>query len=98
TVLEDLYDRLGKTRWPDEVEGAQWNYGADLTFVRRLVEHWRNRFDWRRQEREINGYPQFLAKIEGEALHFVHVRGEGETPIPLLLANGWPSCFYELLP
>lgn len=97
-VLEDLYDRLSHTRWPDEPAGSDWNYGTHLGFMKRLVSHWRERFDWRAHEKAINAHPHFLTRVEGEALHFVHVRGQGENPTPLLVANGWPSNFYELLP
>ena len=97
-VLKDLKARLGQTRWPDEVAGAEWNYGANLEFMRRLLDHWQHRFDWRVQEQALNEFPQFQTAIGDENLHFVHVRGAGEHAIPLLLVNGWPSNFYELLP
>ncbi|MGC9952968.1 MAG: epoxide hydrolase family protein [Rhizomicrobium sp.] len=95
--LDDLRDRLGRTRFPDAVEGAGWDYGCDLDFLRRFVAYWRDRFDWRAQEAALNAVPQFRAVIQGEGVHFVHVRGEGGRRVPLLLANGWPSCFVELL-
>jgi pimeloyl-ACP methyl ester carboxylesterase len=97
-VLQELRERLSRTRWPDEIEGSRWSYGADLAFLRRLAEYWANQFDWRSQEAAINQIPHFQTTIEGENLHFFHVRGMGERSPPLLLVNGWPSNFYELLP
>jgi pimeloyl-ACP methyl ester carboxylesterase len=66
--------------------------------MRELVEWWRTRFDWRAQEAAINRFPQFRVTLDGIGLHFVHVRGKGPAPLPLILTNGWPSTFYELLP
>ena len=97
-ALSDLRDRLARTRWPDEVEGAGWDYGTSLPYLRELVEHWRERFDWRAQERRLNALHHFRAEVDGLRLHFVHERGRGPRPIPLLLLHGWPSTFWQLAP
>lgn len=96
--LDDLKARLAQTRFPDEVEDAGWDYGTSIPFLRRLVEHWSDRFDWRAADARLNGFAQFTTEIDGETIHFVHVRGAGADPTPVLLANGWPSNFVELLP
>jgi pimeloyl-ACP methyl ester carboxylesterase len=98
TTLADLRERLARTRWPDEVAGAGWAYGASLAAMRDLVEHWRARFDWRERERAINAFAHYRAEVDGFGVHVVHARGRGPDPIPLLITHGWPSCFYEMLP
>ncbi|MFA6954663.1 MAG: epoxide hydrolase family protein [Thermoanaerobaculia bacterium] len=95
-ALADLRDRLARTRWPDEVDGAGWDYGANLAYMRELVDYWLERFDWRAEERWLNELPQFRTTIDGQLVHFVHARGVGPAPLPLVVTHGWPSCFAEL--
>ena len=97
-VLVDLRERLARTRWPDELEGAGWEYGVPLSYMRELAEYWRDGFDWRAQEEWINSFANYRAEVGGMAVHFVHERGRGPAPTPLLLLHGWPSTFYEMLP
>ena len=97
-TLDDLRERLGRTRWPDEVEGAGWDYGTSLAYLRDVVEYWRTRFDWRREERAMNALPHFRADVDGLGIHFIHARGRGPAPLPLLVTHGWPSSFVEMLP
>ncbi|MDB5562564.1 MAG: Epoxide hydrolase domain protein [Hyphomicrobiales bacterium] len=96
--LSDLHARLAQTRFPEGVEDAGWDYGTDLNFLRKLVAYWGEDFDWRAAERALNGYPQFTTDIDGVRLHIVHAKAQGGTATPLLLLNGWPSNFVELLP
>jgi microsomal epoxide hydrolase len=95
-MLEDLRNRLRNTRWPDEVEGAGWDYGTPLSFLRDLVEYWLDDYDWEKERLELNRLPQFRTEIEGHLIHFVHVRGKGPAPLPLVLTSGWPSSFAEM--
>jgi pimeloyl-ACP methyl ester carboxylesterase len=95
-VLEDLSKRLARTRWPDQVEGADWDYGTELSYLRGLVDYWLTGFDWRRQEGVLNQLPQFRAKIDGLDIHFVYIRGTGPASFPLILTHGWPSSFFEM--
>ena len=100
-VLDDLRDRLARTRWPDEVPDSGWRYGASLAFLQRLTDHWREGFDWRAQEAELNAFDQFRVPLGGIDLHFIHQQGAGPDPIPLLLLHGWPGSvweFHELIP
>jgi pimeloyl-ACP methyl ester carboxylesterase len=97
-TLADLRERLGRTRWLDELDGTGWEDGTSPAFMRELLEWWRTGFDWRAQEAAINRYPHFRATVDGVALHFLHLRGRGPAPLPLLLSHGWPSSFLELLP
>jgi pimeloyl-ACP methyl ester carboxylesterase len=96
--LADLKARLSATRFPRALEGVGWDYGTEDGFLRRFVDYWGKAYDWRAAEARLNAFPQFLEVIGGETVHFVHVRGRGETNVPLLLTNGWPSNFVELLP
>ena len=96
SVLDDLQRRLASVRWPDAVEGAGWEYGSDLDYVRELVAHWRDVYDWRAIEKRLNQLPQYRTEIDGFGIHFVHAPGRGPAPIPLLLNHGWPSSFYEM--
>jgi pimeloyl-ACP methyl ester carboxylesterase len=97
-AVADLRSRLAHTRFPDAVEGAGWDYGTDPRFLEKLVAHWAERFDFAAEEKRLAGFAQFTVEIDGETVHYVHVRGEGGTRTPILLTNGWPSNFVELLP
>jgi len=100
-LLRDLRERLSRTRWPDEVPGSEWKYGSSLAFMRRLTKYWRDGFDWRAQESRLNAFDQFRVPIEGIDIHFIHQRGVGPDPMPLLLVHGWPGSvweFHELIP
>lgn len=96
-VLDDLATRLARPRWPDEVEGANWDYGVNLEYLQELVGYWRAGFDWREQERALNTWQQYHAEIDGLRIHFLYERGKGPQPLPLLLTHGWPSAFTEML-
>lgn len=93
--LDDLSDRLARTRWSSDFANDDWRYGTNGAYLRQLVEYWQHGFDWRAQERAMNQLPQFRTVIEGVPIHFVHVRGRGPAPIPLLLGHGWPWTFWD---
>ncbi|MFB4276405.1 epoxide hydrolase family protein [Nonomuraea sp. MTCD27] len=99
-AVDDLRTRLGRVRWPDEINDAAWGWGVDGSYLRHVVEEWA-RFDWHRKAAELNEIPQFMADVEGHRLHFVHIVGAPETPgharLPLLLLHGWPGSFVEML-
>lgn len=95
-LVEDLHDRLRRTRWPDEIDNADWQRGTSREFLEELVRYWRDDFDWRAVEAKLNELPHFRTEIDGLAIHFVHLRGEGTAPLPLIATHGWPSTFVEL--
>ena len=95
-TLDDLRERIARTRWPDAISGSGWDYGTNLDYLRELLAYWRNGFDWRAQERKLNSLPHFIADVDGLDLHFVHERGRGPDPTPLLVLHGWPSTFFEM--
>jgi pimeloyl-ACP methyl ester carboxylesterase len=94
--LQELRSRLRTARWPKRVDGEGWSDGTDLQFLQRFTEYWLNKFDWRAQERRLNGLPQFMATLGGQEIHFVHQRGSGLAPLPLILTHGWPGSFAEM--
>ena len=96
-VLTDLRNRLRATRWPDEIQDADWDYGSNLAYTRELCEYWADEFDWRAREEMINSFPHFRADIDGLGVHFIHLRGAGPNPLPLIITHGWPSTFAEML-
>ena len=96
-VLTDLRERLKRTRWPDEIPGSGWDYGSNLAYVKELVDYWIEEFDWRKQEEVINGYSQYIAEVDGLDVHYIHERGKGPDPLPLLLIHGWPGSIVEFL-
>jgi pimeloyl-ACP methyl ester carboxylesterase len=98
SVLDDLRDRIRRTRWPGQVSGIGWDQGVELDYLRGLLAYWADGFDWRAQERRLNGYAQFRTRIEGVPIHFVHERARRGSGIPLILSHGWPSSYVELLP
>ena len=95
-VLSDLRQRLQRTRWPGELEAAGWDLGTPQGYLRELCNYWAGDFDWRAQERRLNDYPHFKVEIDGLRIHFIHVRGKGPNPRPMVLTHGWPSTFVEL--
>ena len=94
-VIDDLHTRLARTRWPDSVPGAGWSHGTDPQWLAALVEYWRNGYDWRAHEAQLNSLPQYRVALDGIDLHYVHVPAVGPAPRTLLLLNGWPSSFAE---
>lgn len=93
--IEELRFRLSRTRWPDALPGVGWTQGTDRPFMEALVRRWHDDYDWRTHERYLNGFTQFRARVDDIDIHFVHERGKGPNPIPLLLAHGCFSNFYE---
>ncbi len=96
-TLNHLYERLAQTRWPDEVQGADWNYGANLAYLKELTNYWRTHFDWRTQERMLNTFAHYRADVDGVGIHFIHEHGKGSHPLPLIITHGWPSSFTQML-
>ncbi|MET9001510.1 epoxide hydrolase family protein [Amycolatopsis sp. NPDC004169] len=95
--LDELHRRLADTRWPGELPGAGWDYGVDQTSLIDLVGYWRSGFDWRAQEARLNAHPQFTTTIDGQRIHFLHVRSPEPDATPLVLTHGWPSTVADFL-
>jgi len=97
-VLDDLRQRIRRTRWPDQLPEIGWEQGTELEYLRELLTYWAEAFDWRAQERELNRLTHYRAELDGLGIHFVHHRANHSSPIPLVLTHGWPSSFLELVP
>lgn len=93
--LRDLKERLARSRFPDQIEGAGWDQGVELGYLKELVAYWKDTYDWRKHERALNALPQFVTTIDGVDIHFVHVRSKEKRALPLVLVHGWPGSFYE---
>jgi microsomal epoxide hydrolase len=95
--IDDLRNRLGRTRWPDELPGAGWKYGIPLGYMKELAEYWRTAYDWRMHEARLNSFPQFTTTIDGQNVHFLHVKSPEPNALPLIVTHGWPGSVVELL-
>jgi epoxide hydrolase len=96
-ALDDLRDRLGRTRWPDELPGAGWDLGVPLDYLKGLAEYWATTYGWRRQEAALNEFAQFTTLIDDQNVHFLHVRSPEPEALPLLITHGWPGSIAEFL-
>lgn len=95
SVLADLKARLTNARWPDELDGVGWDYGATLAAVKHLCTYWLNEFDWRSAEARLNEWPQFTTTIDGQNIHYAHVRSPHDGAFPLVVTHGWPGSIME---
>ncbi|WP_214110408.1 epoxide hydrolase family protein [Acrocarpospora catenulata] len=95
--LDDLRNRLARTRWPAELPGVGWSRGVPLGYLQELAEYWRTDFDWRAAEARLNAHPQFMAEIDGTNVHFLHVRSPEPHATPLIITHGWPGSVAEFL-
>jgi microsomal epoxide hydrolase len=96
-VLDDLQRRLQNTRWTSQIDGTGWEAGTDVAYLKELVNYWQYGFDWRRQEHELNQFEHFKTRVEDFGIHFIHERGKGPAPFPLMLTHGYPDSFYRFV-
>ena len=96
-TLDDLRERLLRTRWPEQDVQGGWDYGTDPGYLRALAEHWLAGYDWRVQEAALNRFAHFRAEVDGFGVHFIHERGKGDRPLPLILTHGYPDSFVRFL-
>jgi pimeloyl-ACP methyl ester carboxylesterase len=96
-AVDDLRERLPRTRWPDEIPGAPWERGADLRYLREICEYWREKFDWKAQIERLEAWEHFRYVSDDVRVHFLHARGRGARRTPLILTHGWPGSFLEML-
>ena len=100
-TLADLRERLARVRWTDQAPGEEWAFGTSLAYMKELVAYWKDRYDWRAHEAQLNAFRQFTVPLAGIDLHFIHEEGRGPRPLPLLISHGWPGSiveFQQLLP
>jgi len=95
--LDDLHQRLHRTRWPDELPDLGWSRGVPLGYLQGLAAYWRDGYDWRMQEARLNELPQFTTTIDGANVHFLHIRSPEPEALPLIVTHGWPGSIVEFL-
>jgi pimeloyl-ACP methyl ester carboxylesterase len=95
--LDDLNRRLDATRWPDELPGVDWRHGVPRAYLKELTTHWRDTYDWRAHEKQLNDLSQFTTQIDGQNIHFVHIKSPEPDATPLVLTHGWPGTFLDFL-
>jgi epoxide hydrolase len=95
--LDDLRERLARTRWPDELPGVGWSRGVPLGYLKELADYWRTGYDWRAWETRLNAIPQFTTEIDGQNIHFLHVRSPEPDALPLIITHGYPGSVVEFL-
>ena len=95
--LDDLHDRLSRTRWPGPPPSPGWTYGVNRDHLRELVEYWRTGYDWRAHEARLNDVPQYTTVIDGQRVHFLHARSPEPDATPLIITHGWPSTVHDFL-
>lgn len=95
--LDELRDRLSRTRWPDALDGVDWGYGVPVDYLKGLAEYWRSQYDWRKHEEFLNKFPQFTTTINGQNIHFLHLRSPEPNAMPLIITHGWPGSFVEFM-
>jgi len=93
--LDDLQQRLARTRWPEAEPVSDWSQGIPLTYLKEVCAYWRDGFDWRKAEAALNAHPQFRTEVDGLGLHFQHVRSPREDAFPLVITHGWPGSIVE---
>ena len=96
STLDQLRDRLINTRYPDEITGSGWNYGTDLSYLKELVQYWHSDFNWSKQQALINSFSHFRTTVDDINIHFIHEKGKGPDPFPLIITHGWPGTFFEM--
>lgn len=96
-TLDQIRKRVADFPWHEMPDDGGWEYGANLDYMKELCAYWINEFDWRKQERSINRFSQFTTPIHGIDLHFIHEKGSGPSPLPLIISHGWPGSVVEFL-
>jgi microsomal epoxide hydrolase len=96
-VLDDLKDRLGRTRWPDQIPDTGWDYGTNLAYLQELCAYWADGYDWREHEARLKAWDHFRTEIDGADVHFIHAPSPVEGARPLLISHGWPGSVVEFL-
>lgn len=95
--IDYLNQRLSNTRWPGETINEGWKKGVPTDYLKKLAGYWRHQFDWKKQEALLNQYPQFITEIDGQRIHFLHIRSADANATPLMLIHGWPGSFADFV-
>lgn len=96
--IDELNQRLANARWPESLQTDDWSRGVPKSYLHKVATYWRDKYDWRKHEAAINKYPQFTAEVDGQTIHFIHVKSKEANATPLLLNHGYPGSIVEMLP
>ena len=96
-IIKDIYDKVKKYPWHEMPNDGGWEYGTNLDYMKEISKYWVSEFDWRKHEKEINKFPNFITEIDNINIHFIHEKGSGSKPKPLLISHGWPGTIVEFL-
>jgi len=96
-IIKDIYDKVKKYPWHEMPNDGGWEYGTNLDYMKEISKYWVSEFDWRKHEKEINKFPNFITKVDNIDVHFIHEKGSGSKPMPLLINHGWPGTIVEFL-
>jgi microsomal epoxide hydrolase len=96
-IIKDIYDKVKKYPWHEMPNDGGWKYGTNLDYMKEISKYWVSEFDWRKHEKEINKFPNFISKVDNIDIHFIHEKGSGPKPVPLLISHGWPGTIVEFL-
>lgn len=95
--LDDLRERLVRTRWPAQLPGGNWKLGIPVTYLKNLTEYWQTDYNWRENEAKLNEFPQFITEINGQTIHFLHVKSPEPNALPLIITHSWPNSVVEFM-
>ena len=96
-IIQNIYDKVKKYPWHEMPNDGGWEYGTNLDYMKEISKYWVSEFDWRKHEKEINKFPNFITKVDDIDIHFIHEKGSGSKPMPLLISHGWPGTIVEFL-
>jgi len=96
-IIKDIYEKVKKYPWHEMPNDGGWEYGTNLDYMKEISKYWVSKFDWRKHEKEINKFPNFITKVDDIDIHFIHEKGSGSKPMPLLISHGWPGTIIEFL-
>jgi len=96
-IIKDIYEKVKKYPWHEMPNDGGWEYGTNLDYMKEISKYWVSEFDWRKHEKEINKFPNFITEIDNIDIHFIHEKGSGSKPMPLIISHGWPGTIVEFL-
>ena len=96
-IIKDIYEKVKKYPWHEMPNDGGWEYGTNLDYMKEISKYWVSEFDWRKHEKEINKFPNFITEIDDIDIHFIHEKGSGSKSMPLLISHGWPGTIVEFL-
>ena len=96
-IIKDIYNKVKKYPWHEMPNDGGWEYGTNIDYMKEISKYWVNKFDWRKHEAEINKYSNFTTEVDDLDIHFIHEKGSGSKPMPLLISHGWPGSIVEFL-